>query len=286
LGLTRNLGARQLVFWLRVKAHYSDSFCGTFWYNIIIHTILLLQKHGTFNFVYQRWFLGLTIIIFTKLMLFIIIQKIIINFIIYIEGSISIFIIYISIIRAWFHFDYTNFRASLVIKIINFSEFLKMAHRGMFFIFYVDVIFCQNFNLPHIYHIFAQKTHFLKWKFTNYSHGIQTLFILCEMTWFNIPLIFNKNLKSFKLFFEYICVFEYTCTIHSFSQIYSNLPFYKIKLNIYFLNLLPKLYSNTICKHIVKIFWKFEAGYIQTCTSLESNTMWHLEGGHCNVLSP
>jgi hypothetical protein len=160
-----------------------------------------------------------------------------------------------------------------------------MAHRTMLAIFYVDVISSQNFNLPHIYRIFAKKTQFLNF-FTNYSHGIQTLFILCEMTWFNIPSIFNKDWKSFKLFFEYICVFEYTCTLHSFSQIYSNLPFYKIKLNIYFFNLLPKLYSNTICKHIIKIFWKFEVGYIQTCTSLESNTMWHPKGDHRNVLSP
>jgi hypothetical protein len=27
-------------------------------------------------------------------------------------------------------------------------------------IFCVDVISCQNFNLPHIYYIFARKTHF------------------------------------------------------------------------------------------------------------------------------
>jgi len=30
-----------------------------------------------------------------------------------------------------------------------------MAHLAMLIIFYVDVIFCQNFNLPHIYHIFV-----------------------------------------------------------------------------------------------------------------------------------
>jgi hypothetical protein len=30
----------------------------------------------------------------------------------------------------------------------------------MFVIFYVDVIICQFINLPHIYHIFAEKTHF------------------------------------------------------------------------------------------------------------------------------
>jgi hypothetical protein len=32
----------------------------------------------------------------------------------------------------------------------------------MLFIFYVDEIYCQNFNLPHIYRIFAKKAHFLK----------------------------------------------------------------------------------------------------------------------------
>ncbi len=37
-----------------------------------------------------------------------------------------------------------------------------MAHLAMLVIFYVDVIFCQDFNLPHIYRIFALKTHFLK----------------------------------------------------------------------------------------------------------------------------
>ncbi len=34
----------------------------------------------------------------------------------------SMFIIYIGIIRPQSHFDYTNFRASLFIKIINLNE--------------------------------------------------------------------------------------------------------------------------------------------------------------------
>ncbi len=84
---------------------------------------------------------------------------------------------------------------------------------------------------------------------------------------------------------EYICVFEYTNTLHSFPQIYSDLPLYKMKWNSFFFNLLPRLYSNIICKNIVKIFQKFEMGYTQTCTSLESSKMWHPKGGHCNVLS-
>ncbi len=94
-------------------------------------------------------------------MLFNIIFKIIINFIIYVEGTMNIFIIYIGIIRPHSRFDCTNFRASLVIKIINFNENLKIAHIAMLVIFYVDVFFCQIFNLPHIYDIFAEKNHFL-----------------------------------------------------------------------------------------------------------------------------
>jgi len=42
-----------------------------------------------------------------------------------------------------------------------------MPNLTMLVIFYVDVVFCQIFNLPHIYRIFVLKTHFLKWKFTN-----------------------------------------------------------------------------------------------------------------------
>ncbi len=34
----------------------------------------------------------------------------------------DIFIVYIDLIGLLFHFDYTNFKASLVIQIINFNE--------------------------------------------------------------------------------------------------------------------------------------------------------------------
>ncbi len=68
--------------------------------------------------------MGLIIIIFTKLMLCnIFIKKII--FIIYIERSMGIFIIYIGIIKSLFRFDCTNFKVSLVIKIINFIKIKK-----------------------------------------------------------------------------------------------------------------------------------------------------------------
>jgi len=42
---------------------------------------------------------------------------------------------------------------------------------------------------------------------------------------------FHEDWKRFKLFLEYICVFEYTFTLHLFSQIYSNLPLYKMEWN-------------------------------------------------------
>ncbi len=45
--------------------------------------------------------------------------------IIYIEISMSIFIIYISTIGSQSRFDRTNFRASFVIEIINFNEINK-----------------------------------------------------------------------------------------------------------------------------------------------------------------
>ncbi len=103
--------------------------------------------------------LGSTIIIFTNLMLCNIIFKIIINFII--EGSMSIFIVHIGIIRPLFHFDYTNFKVSSVITIINFNEIKKMAYLAKLVIFHMNVITCENFNLPLIYCIFVEN-HFLK----------------------------------------------------------------------------------------------------------------------------
>jgi hypothetical protein len=71
-------------------------------------------------------------------------------------------IIYIGIIRPLFCFDYTNFKVSLIIRIINFNGIKKMDHLVMLIIFHVNVIICQIFNFPHIYHIFVGKNHFLK----------------------------------------------------------------------------------------------------------------------------
>jgi hypothetical protein len=39
-----------------------------------------------------------------------------------------------------------------------------MAHLNMFVIFYVDMIICQNFNLPHIYRILVGKKSFFEMK--------------------------------------------------------------------------------------------------------------------------
>jgi hypothetical protein len=74
----------------------------------------------------------------------------------------NIFIVYIGIIGPLFCFDYTNFKVSLVIKIINFNGIKKMTCQVMLVTFHVNVIICQNFNLPHIYCIFDEKNHFLK----------------------------------------------------------------------------------------------------------------------------
>jgi len=40
-----------------------------------------------------------------------------------------------------------------------------MTHLAMLVMFHVNVITCQNFNLPNMYRIFARKKYFLKWKF-------------------------------------------------------------------------------------------------------------------------
>jgi hypothetical protein len=69
----------------------------------------------------------------------------------------GIFIIYTSIIRPLFCFDYTNFKVSLIIRIINFNGILKVAHLVMLVIFHVNVVTCQIFNFPHMYHIFVGK---------------------------------------------------------------------------------------------------------------------------------
>jgi len=69
----------------------------------------------------------------------------------------NILIVYIGIIGPLSHFDYTNFKVSWVIKIINFNEIKKVAHLAILVIFHVNVITFQIFNLPHIYCMFVKK---------------------------------------------------------------------------------------------------------------------------------
>ncbi len=54
----------------------------------------------------------------------------------------NMFIVYIGIIGPQFCFDYTNFRASLAMKIISFNGIKNIFHLVMLIIFYVDVIIC------------------------------------------------------------------------------------------------------------------------------------------------
>jgi hypothetical protein len=71
-------------------------------------------------------------------------------------------------------FNSTNFKVSLIIKIINkFYGILKLAHLIMLVIFHVSLIPCENYNLPHICCIFVEKTHFLRQSFSNKLYDIQ-----------------------------------------------------------------------------------------------------------------
>jgi hypothetical protein len=109
---------------------------------------------------------------------------------------------------------------------------------------------------------------------------------LCEMAWVNIPSTFIKIKNHLKIVFGvYLCFWVHMYITFVFTK-YSNLSLNKIKWNNFFNNILLKVYFNIICKNIVKIFQKFNVGCIQTCTSLESSTMWHPKWGHHSVLSP
>jgi len=61
---------------------------------------------------------------------------------------------------------------------------------------------------------------------------------------------------------HYICFHKYIPIFHFIK---------KIKIKIKKFNILLRLYI--ICKNIVKLFQKFEAGYIQTCTPLKNSIM-------------
>ncbi len=89
----------------------------------------------------------------------------------------GIFIVCIAIMGPLFCVDYINIKISLIIIIINFNGILKMACLAMLVIFHVNVISCRNFNLPHIYCIFAKKNSFFEMKIfkliTRYSNMVQ-----------------------------------------------------------------------------------------------------------------
>jgi hypothetical protein len=189
------------------------------------------------------------------------------------------FIIYIGIIRPLFCFDYTNFKVSLIIRIINFNGIKKMAHLIMLIIFHVNVIICQ-ISISHTCITFLlEKTIFWNENF-QINHMVQIMWNGMVQYTFH----FHKNKKSFKLFLKYIFVFEYIFTWHLFHK-YTSIS-HVIKWNDFLnINILPRLYSNIICKNVVNFFQNFEVGYIQTCTPLESNTMWRPTRGHYNVLS-
>ncbi len=127
-------------------------------------------------------------------------------------------------------------------------------------------------SIYHIYRIFVEKTHFLEWEFSNWSYGIQTWFKLCQMTWVNIPSTFIKS-KNYLNYFWSIFVCEYIGRVHLFPQIYSNLQPYKMKRNSFFFNILPKLYSNIICKKNCDFFSKVWSGIHSNMHTPESNTM-------------
>jgi hypothetical protein len=143
---------------------------------------------------------------------------IIIHFIIYIEGSMSIFLIYIGIARPHFHFDYTNFKVSLVIKIINFNEIKKKSHLIMLVIFHVDVISCQNFYIPHIYCIFAQKIIF-------WDENLQISHMVSKrgsyyVKWHGSTFIKTKNhLNYFWNIFMFLNAYVHYIRLHKYTLI-------------------------------------------------------------------
>jgi hypothetical protein len=82
----------------------------------------------------------------------IIIIKII--FFIYIEGFMNIFILYNGIIRPMSRFEYINFKASLVIKVINFNGIKKMAPSSYACHFPCEFDYLSNFQFTtHLSHL-------------------------------------------------------------------------------------------------------------------------------------
>jgi hypothetical protein len=82
----------------------------------------------------------------------------------------------------------------------------------MIVILYVDVIFHQNLNLPHIYCIFVKKISFFEMKIYKLITWYPNMVHIMWNDMIQYTFKFHKDKKSFKLFLEYICVFEYTST--------------------------------------------------------------------------
>jgi hypothetical protein len=75
------------------------------------------------------------------------------------------------------------------------------------------------------------------------------------------------HIKNYLDFFGlYFCFWVHMYITFVFTNTFQSLKFWN---EIIHYNILFKLYSNIICKNIVKIFQNFEMGYIQTCTFLK-----------------
>jgi hypothetical protein len=181
-----------------------------------------------------------------------IIFKIIIIFIIYIEGSMCTFIIYIGIIQPKFRFDYINFKTSLVIKIINFNENLEISHPTMLVIF-LWMWFLVKISIYHTFITSLLKNSFFEMKI----YKLVTWFILCEMTWCNIPSTFIKT----KIYLNYfLSIFVFLSTKVHYNRFHKYTPIsHFIKWNeiVSFLISRLRLYSNIICKN--KLWKSFES---------------------------
>jgi len=92
---------------------------------------------------------------------------------------------------------------------------------------HLKVIICQNFK-SHTYSEHLEKTPFVRWKLSNFSHDWQTW----NHMW-NKYYKFYKGFKSFQFFLEHIFIFQ--CIIISiiFMQIYSNPPWYTFLKNYF-----------------------------------------------------
>jgi hypothetical protein len=130
-----------------------------------------------------------------------------------------------------------------------------MSHSTMLFILHVNGITCQNFNLSHIYHIFAEKNNFLKY-FFQIHHMISKRGSNCVKWHGSIYFQFSERFKFIKIVVGiYLCFLVHRNTTFIFTNILqSTILQNEMKWSNFFFNILPRLYSNIICKNIVKFF--------------------------------